>query len=171
MIAMTGNAEISPMGLVHRMRWGTALIMASAVPMVFLGHSRFKPHPAALWIWILCGAMAFVVGGIAISYSAESGFRRGMDAARWSDMELEPVRSWLDGRAPTVILVLALMCFAGVFWALRWNAMGFLAVLIFPFGSVGRVRNMVQKPQAGIGTVDLKELKPLRSECWGAVGT
>jgi hypothetical protein len=167
MVAMSDGSEILPMGLVHRMRWGTALIMASAVPMVFLGHSRFKPHPAALWIWILCGAMAFVVGGIAISYSAERGFRRGMDAARWSDMELEPVRSWLDGRVSAVILFLTVVCVAAVFWALRWNAMGFLPALIFPLGSVGRMRNMVQKPQAGMATVDRKELKPLRSECWG----
>ncbi|HEX3569577.1 MAG TPA: hypothetical protein VHU44_02015 [Acidobacteriaceae bacterium] len=165
---MGGKAEILPMGLLYRMKWGMALVMGSAIALTFLGHSRFKPHPgAALWIWILCGAMALLVGGTAISYSAERWFKRGMDVARWSDMELETVRSWLDGRAPTVISVLTLVCFAGVFWALRWNAMAFLPALIFPLGSVGRLLNILQGPQAGIGTVGLKELKPLRSEWWG----
>jgi hypothetical protein len=165
---MSGSAEISPMRLVNRVVWGTALIMGSAVPLVFAGHSGVGAHLGTqLRIWILRGAMALWAGGAAISYSAERGFRRGMDAARWGDMELEPVRSWLEGRAPAVVFVLILVCLGGVFWALRWNAMGLLPALIFPFGSVGRLRTMVKKPQVGMGTVDRKELKPLRSECWG----
>jgi hypothetical protein len=168
MVTMGGKAEISPMRLVHRIIWGMALIMGSAIALTFFGHSRFKPHPdVALLIWIMCGAMALLVGGNAISYSAGRGFRRGMDAAQWSDMELELARSWLKGRAPTAILVLTLVCFGGLLWALRWNAMAYLPALISPFGTVGRLRNMLEKRQAGIGTVGLKELKPLRSEWWG----
>jgi hypothetical protein len=142
--------------------------MGFAVPLVFAGHSVVGAHLGTqLRIWILCGALALWVSGGAMSYMAERRIKRGVDAHRWSDVELEPTRSWLDGRVSAVILFLTVVCVAAVFWALRWNAMGFLPALIFPLGSVGRMRNMVQKPQAGMATVDRKELKPLRSECWG----
>jgi hypothetical protein len=167
-VAMSGSVEISPMRLLNRVMWGTALIMGSAVPLVFVGHSGAGAHLGTqLRIRILGGAIALLVSGGAMLYSAERSFRRGMDAARWGDMELEPVRSWLEGRAPAAVFVLTLVFLVCLFWALRLNAMGWVPALIFPFGSVGRLRNMLQKPQEGIGTVEPRLLKALRSESWG----
>jgi hypothetical protein len=167
---MSGDAEISPMRLVHRIVWGLVLEMGSSVPLVFAGHHRLGGYLATRYrISILCGALALLVSGNVMSYLAERRIKRGMDAGRWSDVEWEPTRSWLSGRAPGVILFLTLLCVTVVFWALRWNAIGFLPALIFPFGTVGRVRNVVQEPQPGVAPVNRKELKPLRSESWGLI--
>lgn len=165
---MSGRPENSPMTLVRRAVWGMALIMSSSVPLVFSPRNGLGAHVAGpVRIWALGGFLVLMLAGFVVSYTAERRMKRWVQADLWSEGELEPARAWLDGRAPGIVFALTFMCFAGILWALRWNAVGFLPALVFPLGSVGRLRNMLQKPQRGMATVDRNQLKPLRSDCWG----
>jgi len=166
---MSGSPEFPPTTFFRRAFCGMALIMASDIALMFASHRGLGAHlHSGIRMAFTFGALAMQGSGVAFSYFAERRLKRGMESADWSEAALEPAQSWVDGRFPKVTFLLTVVGFIGVLWALRWDAIGFLPVLVlFPLGTYSRVRTLLQKATRRDVHLTYGRLTPLRSDFWG----
>ncbi|HEV2577404.1 MAG TPA: hypothetical protein VGU25_09360 [Acidobacteriaceae bacterium] len=124
------------------------------------GCIRWTPF---LFVFGLC------IPGILIAFSAIGSLRKGIQNQRWSEEQIEPLRSWLESSYTTALLIVFALSYL-IGWALlaRFRTGGFVALVLGQL--LSQLRWAVRRPPAprsGLIANWRDQLAPIHSEHWG----
>lgn len=127
------------------------------------------PHSALLYLWIAALLMTVVLG-IALSLFANSSLENGIVAARWSDDEIESLRTLLNSRPSNLlnIALLALMVASLVMGILSPHLYPIFWAIFILSQSINWMRNATRRQASNANPQPTwNNLAPLRSDHWG----
>jgi hypothetical protein len=127
-----------------------------------------------LWMNLLRSIALFIpfVLGVTVSRLAVRRFKRGLDAAVWSEAQLEPVRTLVTKPVwtwATAALFVALAL--SVIFSVRTGHLGgggFVYLLFFPIQTMSRIRYLLNpRAASNEALTDWGSSEPLQSDRWG----